>query len=76
MALSADEISRCLSELRFSDKTCDRCRELTEQEQYDALYIELRCARSRLLDEIHRAQARLDCLDCIIHEVKCKKEEK
>ena len=70
MDLSTNEIGQYLEDLNIPEETCAECRHLTGTGQYEALYQELRRARTQVLEDMHAAQARLDCLDRLIHEIK------
>ena len=70
MNLSTNEIGQYLEDLNIPEETCCQCRQLTGNGQYEALYAELRRARTQVLADMHAAQSRLDCLDRLIYEIR------
>ena len=73
MELSTNEIMQCAEDLQLPDSLRKECSALAEAQQYEQLYLTLRGFRQQLLQEIHSAQKRLDCLDCLLYGIKKKK---
>ena len=74
MELSTSSLMQCMEELQVPEELRLQCKRFAELQQYDRLYLALRGARQQMLEEIHTAQTRLDCLDCLIYSVKKKTE--